>query len=303
MQRYLFLCVLMIHSIAMNACDICGCSVLSGSPGILPKFRSHFIGFRESMRQFENTHPASILNPEGYKSSNTYSTHELWGRWYPHKRIQVFGSLPYNDFTMTENGVSRRKTGFGDASLLVNYLLLNTGDSSTKFKHLLMLGAGAKLNTGHFAPADIAAFQVGSGTRDYQLYLSYTARYGQFGGLSEITARRMGTNPNNYNFGDKVFYAQKLFYWINIGKNSLLPHVGYMFEHSGVDKSNQVIQDYTGGNSQLAGLGLDWYMSSFNLGFNVYKPVSQNLGDGLVKESPRMQFNLIYIINKKPSCH
>lgn len=304
MQRVILCCVLMMHSYVMNACDICGCSVLSGSPGILPKFRSHLIGFRESVRQFSNIHPPSIINPEGFKSYNHYYTHELWGRWFPHDKIQVFGSLPYNQFRLEENGNTKSLSGFGDASVLVNYLLLNTGDSSNKiFKHVLTLGMGAKFNTGEFDPSEIAGFQLGSGTKDYQAYLSYTTRVNQWGALSEINLRRMGSNPNNYDFGDKLFYAQKVFYWLKLGRNSALPHLGYMYENSGIDKLNGKKQDHTGGYAHLMGIGADFYVANFNLGFNVYKPIYQNIGEGVLNENPRLQLNLIYIINKKPSCN
>lgn len=304
MQRLILTCVLMIHSYAMNACDICGCSVMSGSPGILPKFRSHLIGYRTSMRQFDNAHPPSIINPEGSKSSNYYTTHELWGRWYPHNKLQIFAGLPYNDYRLTENNHTKHISGFGDATLLLNYLLINTGDTGgQKFKHLLTLGLGAKFNTGKFDANEIAGFQLGSGTKDYQAYLSYTARLGQIGALSEINLRYMGINPNQYNFGDKLFFAQKMFYWVKLGQSSILPHLGYFYEKSGVDKAKGIVQDYTGGTSHLLGCGADLYISDFNLGFNIYKPVYQNVGDGMLSESPRLQFNLIYIINKKPSCN
>ncbi|MCC6818417.1 MAG: hypothetical protein IT245_05975 [Bacteroidia bacterium] len=302
MQRIILMCVLLIYTSKMNACDICGCSVMSGNPGILPNFQSHFIGYKHSFRSFNNTHPPSIINPEGTKSYNQYRTHELWGRWYPIKRIQVFASLPFNDFVLNEDGQSRMVSGFGDASLLFNYMVFNTSDSNRKFKHVFISGLGAKFNTGKFNSNEIAAFQIGSGTTDFQAYLSYTAKLKNFGALSEISAKHMGINPNHYNFGDKLFISEKLFYWKDFNKLSLLPHLGFLYEHSGVDKLNSVIQDYTGGSTTFLGVGMDAYVSNFSIGFNVYNPIQQSVGEGLIKESARLQINFLYLFNKKNKC-
>ena len=304
MQRFIMLCVLSTTYITMNACNICGCSVMNGSPGILPKFRTHFIGLRHTHRSFTSTHPASILNPEVTKSKDIYRSTELWGRWYPHKRIQVFAFVPFNSFERNEDKVNKSIAGIGDASLMVNYLLLNTADSSkSKLKQAFLIGALYKHNTGKFDRNETPNFQLGSGTRDVQSYLSYTLRYGMLGLMTESSYRWIGINPNHYELGNRFNVSSKLFYWIKYGNNSLLPHVGIIRESAEADRLKGTFQDYTGGNSTLAGLGLDAYIGNVNIGINGYLPIIQNLGDGMVYESPRIQMNLIYNFKQKKSCN
>lgn len=299
MQRFIWMCVLLVHASDMKSCDICGCSVLSGNPGILPGIQSHFVGYRYSYRSFNNIHPPSILAPEGQKSKNEFQTHELWGRWYPSKKLQVFASLPINDYFLEENGEKITIRGLGDINFLLNYKLIDKEDTIHGLKQLLFLGAGLKLNNGHFDSNEIPGFQLGSGTIDWSAYLSYTFRIKKYGALTELNARQIGVNPNGYDFGNKLFITEKLFYLFQTPRFRVLPQAGLTFEKSSADRLNGKVQDFTGGQSWLANFTLDAYYSDFNIGVNYSMPIKQTVGEGLIQESPRIQISCLYFIQRK----
>lgn len=304
MKRFMMFCVLLIQTPTMSACNVCGGGAMSTSPGILPKFRTHFIGFRETVKTINIQHPASILNPEIQKSSETYKSNELWGRWYPHKRIQVFGFVPFNQISRNANQTSIQKAGFGDVSILVNYLVFNTSDSNTaKFKQALLIGAGGKLKTGSFNAAESAGFQLGSGTNDCQFYGSYTMRYQQLGLLNEGYYRYMGVNPNAYQFGNRFNWSAKAFYWLKYKALTCLPHIGYIYERAEADRLKTIQQSKTGAEIALIGSGVDLYFNNFSLGANFYQPVYQYINAGQITESFRFQINLIYNFKNVLKCN
>lgn len=304
MQRIILIGVLLLYTPIMIACNVCGCSAMSSSPGILPNFRTHFIGFRESHKSIHIQHPVSLLNPESQKSTESFNSTELWGRWYPHQRLQVFGFMPFNRISRTVNEQTITKAGLGDLSIMVNYLVFNTGDSiEAKFKQALLLGSGVKLNTGKFNSDESAGFQLGSGSRDWQLYASHTLRYQQAGVLNEISYRLPGLNPQGYQFGNRLIYSVKAFYWSKIKNLTVLPHIGYAYENAKADHLNGILQSKTGSEILSAGAGVDLYYKDFSLGCNAFQPFKQNINAGQVKESCRLQINLIYNFKTLSKCN
>lgn len=304
MQRIIIIGVLLLYTPIMIACNVCGCSAMSSSPGILPNFRTHFIGFRESHKTIHIQHPASLLNPESQKSTESFNSTELWGRWYPHQRLQVFGFMPFNRISRTVNEQTVAEAGLGDLSIMVNYLVFNTGDSiDTKFKQALLLGSAIKLNTGKFNPDESAGFQLGSGSRDLQLYASHTLRYQQTGLLNELSYRLPQQNPQGYQFGNRLIYSVKAFYWSKIKNLTILPHLGYAYENAQADHLNGILQSKTGSEILSAGAGVDLYYNDFSLGCNVFQPFKQNINAGQVNESYRLQINLIYNFKTVSKCN
>jgi hypothetical protein len=304
MQRIIVIGVLLLYTPIMNACNVCGCSAMSSSPGILPNFRTHFIGFRESHKTIHIEHPVSLLNPESQKSTESFASTELWGRWYPHQRLQVFGFMPFNRLSRTVNEQTISKAGFGDLSIMVNYLVFNTGDSIDRnVKQALLLGSGVKLKTGKFNPEESAGFQIGSGSRDWQFFASHTLRYQQVGMLNELSYRLPGLNPQGYQFGNRLIYSVKAFYWSKIKNLTVLPHIGYAYENAQADHLNSIRQSKTGSEILSAGVGVDLYYKDFSLGCNAYQPFKQNINAGQVSESYRIQINLIYNFKTSSKCN
>lgn len=303
MQRIIILCVILMSMDTTKACNICSCTGMGNSLGILPRFQSHFIGIRQTGRTYQSSHPASILNPEGSVSNEKYFNSEIWGRWYPHQKLQIFAFLPYNVFIRKQKSGEKSLKGFGDISLQANYLLLNTGDSSKSLiKHALLIGGGVKLPTGTFDKSEYPVFQLGTGSTDILLNGAYTVRFKSLGLMSEGNYRFNGSNSNQYTFGKRLGIAAKAFYWYGKNENSVLPYAGLNYEQTEKDRLNGRAQDYTGSKTAYLVFGTDLYRNQVQVGFNIQIPYMQNMGDGQIREYTRWQFSLVYHLKKREQC-
>lgn len=93
--KFFFIC-LIVSSLSTSACDLCGCANGSSFVGLLPRSGSQFVGMRYRLRSFD-----SHLNSQMLKTKEEYNTLEVWGRFYPIKKLQVLAFLPYNDNQQT----------------------------------------------------------------------------------------------------------------------------------------------------------------------------------------------------------
>ncbi len=280
-----------------EACDICGCSIANGSSSILPQFQKNFIGIRGSYARYNSHH---IDDQQNINRETSIST-ELWGRFYLRKRLQLIAALPYNIKSQVEKGTKTEIKGIGDATLGINYTLVNINKDSLKWKHLLLAGAGIKLPTGksniHTGNDETnIALQPGSGSFDYLFNVLYTVRRRKLGISNDVQYRLNYENPDKYQFGDKLSLASRIFYWKNITRScSVLPYTGVLLENMGKDYQNGYAQDATGGHIYCITMGCEVYYKSLLLAFNYSHPFNQNLSDGNVKSFPRLQFNTSFL--------
>lgn len=284
-MRYLLVFALLTGAMAgVNACDICGCSSGGSYFGILPRFGKHFAGVRYQYRAFSSAHPA-INGEQPASSREWYQTGEIWGRYVPHPRIQIFGFLPYHHFERQEDRSQSTVNAMGDAGLVANLIVLNTGDSLyNSWKQALQIGGGVKMPTGRHLIVQEGLLlnpnmQPGTGTWDFPLNAIYTIRRNRVGMNAELQYRINGTNKNRYRFGNKTIASAQVFYWQNLKRFSLLPQGGLSFESAGADRKNGIVQDYTGGEAVYATAGINMYYKRLALGMNVNQPVYQHLGD------------------------
>lgn len=85
-----------MSSSAVLGCDICNSSAGGNLMVILPQFGNHFVGLRYQHSGFRSTHVPSLLaEGAGGASRETFHTMELFGRYYPHPRVQLMGFVPY----------------------------------------------------------------------------------------------------------------------------------------------------------------------------------------------------------------
>jgi hypothetical protein len=258
-----------------------GCPAGGGYMGIVPQFSKNLIGLRYRYRSFD------MLGLEKGASTvpaqHVFQTTELWGRFYPHKRWQVFGFLPFQMNLEKQGQTVSYLQGVGDLSFIVNYNLVNTGDSLDRtFKHNLLLGVGAKLPTGKYQQRDAGkqmyptTLQTGTGAYSAIFNAIYTVRHSKLGLNLDFQYRYNFSNELDYSFGDMAMGSGSLFYWLEIGSISVLPNLGTYFENAQRDIEYGYYLDNTGGTLGYAHLGVDVYAKQLILGVNAQVPYLQD---------------------------
>jgi hypothetical protein len=278
--RITLLLVLLSIGYQSTACDVCGCSFGGNYYGVLPQFSKHFAGVRYQHRSFVS----NGLSNEGLpvQAQDVFRRIELWGRFYPHKRLQIFGFVPYVLNQQKSEGKSLNVNGLGDVMLNVNYTLINTGDSTdVKYRQLLLIGAGTKAPTGSFKSVVNgeqlhANMQIGSGSWDYLANMIYNIRYKSVGLSTDLTYKYNTSNADDYRFGDRVNSAMNLFYWDKFWGLTVMPLGGMYYEFAYVDVSKGFKQKATGGEALFGNVGLDLYWKKMSLGILCQMPIVQD---------------------------
>lgn len=280
-------------------CDICGCSVGGMYVGILPQFQNHFVGLRYQYREFTSTH---TYNQVTYYSTDRFHTMELWGRFYPHRKVQLMAFMPVNYFTKNENERVTSTIGPGDLTVLANYMAYNTPDTAiTWWKHNLLVGGGLKLPTGdfnHYRNDTLLNpnLQSGTGSWDFLANATYTVRYKKVGMNLEANARFNTTNVHGYRFGHRFNGAVRFFLWTKIKSTSFVPHVSFLIDYALKDRNRNLIVLESGGISVTPQLGLDLYLKErWMIGAFASHKVWDYLGNGTIQSGWRFGVQSIFI--------
>lgn len=276
----LFLLLFLSMSSSLFACNG-GCPSGGGYLGIVPQFSKNFVGLRYRYRGFSvngSEHGQLVNNVR-----HSFQTTELWGRFYPAKRIQLFVFLPFQMNTETEGKTTSYLEGIGDVSFIATYNVINTGDSLDQdWKHNLLLGGGLKLPTGKYQQRDEGKqmypiyFQSGTGAYSVLFNAIYTVRYNKIGLNTDFNYRYNGKNELDYSFGNLMTASASLFYWLNLGSVAVLPSVGTYIENAKRDIEYGYYLNDTGGTLGYVSLGADIYSGRLAIGVNIQKPYWQD---------------------------
>ncbi|MBV9961715.1 MAG: hypothetical protein JO072_05655, partial [Parafilimonas sp.] len=151
-MKKLFLSIIILFTIsitAIYACPICGCGVGGFYIGLLPTYKSQFLGLRYGYSHYETR----LKDDPSQFSHDHYHQVELYGGVTLGKHWQLMGFLPYHfNHQIMDDGVFD-KNGLGDMSLLANYKLWESSKlnkNNTLFHQQFWLGAGIKLPTGKY---------------------------------------------------------------------------------------------------------------------------------------------------------
>ncbi len=276
--------------LSSQACNVCGCGVGNYHYGILPQFGKNFVGLRYRYSSFKSTLDGSHAHQYSYE---TFRTAELWGRFYPVKRVQAFVFVPFNINERIEGPMTKKLKGLGDIIVSANYHVINTYDSTDRFfKHNLLVGAGLKLPTGEYRQIENGLtvnqnFQLGTGSVDVLLNAIHTIRHGNMGMNAEISYSLNSTNKDEYRFGNAARAGLTLFYILRSGGVTVMPHVGISGEYFRDNKQfDQPFPD-TGGWASLCNLGSEIYYRNIAVGISWSHPGKQKLFNGLVEANDR----------------
>jgi len=292
-----------MSSSAVLGCDICNSSAGGNLMGIVPQFGNHFVGLRYQHSGFRSTHVPSLL-AEGAEgaSRETFHTMELFGRYYPHPRVQLLAYVPYRVSHQTTEVRTFEGKGLGDITLLANYLLVNTGDSvERKLKHTLMLGGGLKMATGDYRQEDHGLrlhpnLQPGSGSWDVLFNAQYTVRYREWG-LSLLGMYRLNTaNPEGFKSGDRILGNLFLYHWTRKGNWNVMPSAGLAIDHAMKEKLDDRVYRLSGGTELRATADLQVFYGQLGVGAGCRIPLAHSLSSGTVTPAPQWMVSLTLLL-------
>ncbi len=306
MKRITTIFALSLFTLPSLACEICGCGVGSNYIGLLPEFRKQIFGLRYRYN--------SMLTHLGVDGSRTYLTTnehyqvpEAWGGWNIGKKFRVMATIPYSFNERTNQGAKSNKNGPGDINLWGYYRLFNNRSGVMKSNLLvqsLWLGAGIKLPTGKYSPADKSSnstdlnlFQLGTGSVDYNLSAMYDIRLQDIG--LNLTGNYKITNSNKYHYryGNKFNLNAQVYYKFSTKKKFVIvPNAGVFYEKAGLDQDNGFKVGASGGRLLSGTLGMEISYRKISIGGNFQAPLSQNLASGIVKANNRAMMHVSFTL-------
>lgn len=265
--QILFFLITLAGSIpAAHACDICGCAARNAIMGVFPQFHSNMIGIRGQYRS--SIHPRTALNQNGESQvyEDRFYTQELWLRYYPGKRWQFFGFIPYHLNQRIESIRTTTIHGIGDVYGSMNYTLWNTGEQVDKrWKNTWIAGLGLRLPTGKYQQRDETklmlpvGLQAGTGAYSFLFQTNYTTRLDKVGLNANVQYWMNTKNELDLKPGNQFTSALSAFYWYQRGSLVLLPYTGATVEIQEQDVEFEQLKAHTGGEAIQGSLGIDLY--------------------------------------------
>ena len=287
MKRILYIFLLIIITTnSVKACDICGCGGGNTYLGLLPDFKTKFIGIRYS-HMYYKTVMAGM--PDQF-SNNYYNTTEIWGGVNLGKRWKLLAFVPYKFNKQVGDDDTTYQSGIGDITILANYKLWNklTIKGNKGISQQLWIGGGIKIPAGKFnanvkdpatTVADINS-QLGTGTVDFLLNLMYNLKMDSWG-INTTLNYKANTDKEGYKYGNK-FTANSIGYYRIACNNGIYvsPNIGLMYENTAANTLSGTTIASTGGYLTTGSVGVELTIRKIAFGINGGFPISQNYADG-----------------------
>jgi hypothetical protein len=288
MKKIYGLCVfLFVFGFESIGCPICGCGGGNMYLGLLPDFKTQFIGLRFQYSQY---HSQLVADPTQF-STNYYKSLELWGGVRLGKKFQLLGFIPYYFNKQVDDDGTTTPRGLGDITVIGQYRVFrNIGATNNQnvIDQQLWLGGGIKLPTGPFNArpmdstttiADINA-QIGTGSVDFLVNALYTISIGNVGMSVSANYKINTTNDEHYKYGNK-FNANLIgFYRIPAGTNSIAPNLGIGYENVAANSLQDSKVRYTGSHVTTVIGGVEFNFKKIGIGVNGQLPIAQDFAEG-----------------------
>jgi hypothetical protein len=303
-QIILGLGLMAMSSLSVFGCDQCSCAS-SGFMGIVPQFGKHYVGLRYQYQHFETVHSATsfLENPLVERSKEHFQTLELFGSYYPHKRVQLLASVPYVHRTqISPSEGTFVGQGISDVRIGATYTVIATPDTlGKKLRHNLLIGSSLEAPTGatKLKRNDELLhqnLQPGSGSWDLDMNLRYIIRIKRWGISSAANYRLNTNNRSGYKFGDRISGLLGAFYWTSYRNMTFMPQAGFNFDYTLKDIDNRRLQTKTGGHQVSARADLQVGFKRFVGTIGYALPFSHSLSNGEVTPKHQCSVSILILI-------
>ncbi len=301
--RYILLLLLLSSSFqTLQACDACGCSIMFWDLGITPRFQSHQISLGWQQQSFTSYSSAESLALGVIGSEERFHQLDLQTQWRLHDRWRLHVALPYSALRRTVDKEEWRQNGWGDPSVLLQYVVLDQDEKSTiSWRHRLSAGLGIKLPFGQqpdLSAEEIAQanFRLGTGSTDALVYLQYVIRHGSWGLSVDGLLSRNGTNDEDYRYGHRRSGHLNVFAVWATGKVGIMPSMGIYYEGAQADVQRTFYRNQTGGHYTFGQVGVQLFWPAFSASFQYQRPIEQEWADGLTSANERWMARVSYFL-------
>jgi len=284
----LLLCL--IVTVNSFACPICGCGGGNLYMGLMPDFKSKFIGIRYHYADYHT----QLASDQTQFSTNYYNSVEVWGGFNIGKKLRIMGVIPYYSNKQIDDDGTTYKKGIGDITLLAQYNVWQSTsflNNNKALKQELWLGGGIKMPTGNFQVnaadsnttlADINA-QLGTGSTDFIFTVLYGLQFGRWGLNASSNYKVNLENRNQYKYGNKL--TSNVITYYRFGKRHLTisPNVGIGYESTSKNELQNTKVTFTGSNLFTSIAGVELNYKAIGIGINTQIPLSQDFAEGQTK--------------------
>src|SRR6218665_1649255 len=200
-------------------CDACGCAAGNGSSGFESLLNPQFIGIKYFAQHYK---AKENLFTNDLTQDQYFNTIQIWGKIPITEKLSVYGSIPFQFHEKKTFQGDININGIGDANVMGIYQIFNSKNTF----HQLNGGLGLKIPLGRFDEKGITginpSFQLGTGSWDYQLALSYKYQKNLFALMLNTDYNIKTENKKHYQFGNQWNYATTGFYRLWKNENSTL---------------------------------------------------------------------------------
>jgi len=266
-------------------CDACGCAAGNGSSGFESLLNPQFIGIKYFAQHYK---AKENLFTNDLTQNQYFNTVQIWGKIPVTKKLSIYASLPFNFHEKKTLQGDIKVSGIGDASLMGIYELMRSKNTF----HQLNGGIGVKIPLGKFDERGITgvnpSFQLGTGSWDYQMALSYKYQKSLFALMVNTDYTLKTENKKHYQFGNQWNYAVTGFHRIWKNENSTISgKLGMQGEVYDWNKQFGEIMPRTAGSALYGKLGFEASYKKFSLGSELMLPAYTNLASGDIEARSR----------------
>ena len=301
MKKIILALLPLVVVINSMACPICGCGGGNLYFGLMPNFKSSFVGIRYNSANY-HTQLASDISQH---SNNYYHSIELWGGYNISNKLRVMAFAPYYFNQQIDDDGTNNTNGIGDVSVMAQY---NIWQSITSFqnnkalKQQLWIGGGLKIPTGKFKVnlsdstttlSDINA-QLGTGSTDFILNTQYNFQYAKFGINVSANYKVNTQNNDTYKFGNRFTSNWIAYYQFGNRHLKISPNLGFGYENTNPNRLQGTKVPYSGSHLLTAIAGVELNIKGLGIGMNVQLPTSEDFAEGQTQLKMKAMAHLSY---------
>jgi len=276
-MHYLLVVLLLLWSVPVLGCDICGSNTASS-----------VVDFNSAQPKSFIQHTFFVKKIDFQDPGNDLDHSIMWGQLYTgayslKSKAEFRATLPVIFLNNRYKSATAQKNwGLGDAMLQVNTKIIDAlpfGDK--KWRHTLIGTGGIELPTGSYVlTEDPLLTNVAFGSRSLDFLLGAQYRMSKFKGAfsTGIFAKLNTMNRNQLQYGHQYsWFAQGTYKFLD-KKTEWQASLGSRFEHNNRNILNNIYQSKSGGDILQVMTGIHGGKKQWSWGISYQQPVWQKNG-------------------------